>query len=118
MEHFWGVDPVQLQEALRQLQHKKDSYTIGKISKEDSVSILRHNLPQDREQAILHDTALSQIKLLSEIEHLLPPFQATFTPNDNPELVIDHMWKSAALEAVRQGTGTYSSYLYNFAPDH
>lgn len=116
LEPFWGIDPIQLQISQRKLQQNKDTYTIGKLNQDDPVTILFQKLPQDREADMITHAAIPHLDLIEDVEQFIPPFQATFTPHDNPELVVDHLWKSTAIEAARNGTGmsittSYSAFL-------
>ncbi|KAF8184821.1 glycosyl transferase family 90-domain-containing protein [Pholiota molesta] len=44
------------------------------------------------------------IELLEDVDHLLPPFRAVFSPHDNPNLPTDYELKRQALRAARART--------------
>lgn len=46
------------------------------------------------------ETARSIIDTLKQVEDFIPPFRATFTPHDNPDMLIDWGLKRKALYAA------------------
>lgn len=44
------------------------------------------------------------IELLKDVEHLLPPFRAVFSPHDNPSLLSDYRVKKFLVDAAANGT--------------
>lgn len=106
IEPFWGMDPKDLQETLSVWETHNDSYTIGKDSYGDPLSLKRTSFAsgEDGDSPLAHGAHLI-IDLMEEVEDLLPPFRAIFSPHDNPNLHVDYELKQQALEAARRGTG-------------
>lgn len=105
LEPFWGLDPLQLREALDEVAKLKDSYTLGKREWDAPITVLSDNLPPARKQDMLAQVAKPMMDLLKDVYKFIPPFQGAFSPHDNPELLVDHSWKSEALAAAANGTG-------------
>jgi hypothetical protein len=98
LEPFWGVDPLDLQVLQSEQEEAKWSFTIGK-EKSGPIGFLHEVLPKDRREE-LFSRARGVIDLLKDVEHLIPPFRAVFSPWDNPNLLSNHETKAAALEAA------------------
>ncbi|KAJ7035198.1 glycosyl transferase family 90-domain-containing protein [Mycena alexandri] len=101
---FYGVDPVDLRRVQREWEAHADSYTIGKDVGE-ALAMLNFTLPADeRVRFELASGGFQLIGLLSEVEGVLPPFRAVFSPHDNPNLVLDYQLRQQALDAAKAGT--------------
>lgn len=97
LEPFWGLDPVDLQTAQAELEQKRWSFTIGKEMGKP-IDFIHKIFPESRWEE-LDTRAKEMVDLLKDVEHLLPPFRAVFSPWDNPSLFSDYQVKAAALEA-------------------
>ncbi|KAJ7143768.1 glycosyl transferase family 90-domain-containing protein [Mycena epipterygia] len=105
LAHFYGMDPVDLQRIQRDWEAHADSYTIGKDTDDEGISMLNSTLPVDEAVRLELSTGGFQIiELLVEVERDIPPFRAVFSPHDNPNLVTDYQLKQQALEAAAAGT--------------
>ena len=99
LEPFWGLEPPDLFEIQKELEVKKDSYTLGKTKQNDPVSVLTYAFTEGRYDQLIHGS-VDIVKLFREIQDFLPPFRATFTPHDGPNRLSDYGVKVAALEAA------------------
>jgi hypothetical protein len=99
------MDPNDLQKLQRDWEAHRDSFTIGKDSYEDPLSLKNSSLPNgDASRQGLAKGAYEMIELLEDVDHLLPPFRAVFSPHDNPNLPTDYELKRQALRAARART--------------
>ncbi|KAF9470694.1 hypothetical protein BDN70DRAFT_998858 [Pholiota conissans] len=104
LEPFWGMDPNDLQKLQRDWEAHEDTFTIGKDSYDDPLSVKNHSIPNgDTSRTGLAKGAYEMIELLEDVEHLLPPFRAVFSPHDNPNLPTDCELKRQALRAAQAG---------------
>ncbi|KAG1871500.1 glycosyltransferase family 90 protein [Suillus subluteus] len=99
LEPFWGIDPLAFQESREQLEAQFNTIVIAKTDQRPSVEVADYNLPEDATERLLGRID-NVLRLLQDIEHLLPPFRAVFSPHDNPSMLSDHGVKSKALEAA------------------
>ncbi|KAL0957963.1 hypothetical protein HGRIS_000143 [Hohenbuehelia grisea] len=103
LEPFWGISPADLLDAQVTQENKPDAYTLGKLESGAVGVVHTASASTDPEKLQRLVRGSSEIMdLLKPIEHLLPPFRATFSPHDNPNLVSDYHIKQAALEAASQ----------------
>ncbi|KAJ7457208.1 glycosyl transferase family 90-domain-containing protein [Mycena galericulata] len=101
---FYGVAPRDLQAIQRDWEAHADSYTIGKNTTDEGLSMLNFTLPEDEDVRLeLASGAFQIIELMAEVERELPPFRAVFSPHDNPNLVTDYELKQQALVAAAKG---------------
>jgi len=99
LEPFWGLEPPDLFEIQKELEKKKDSYTLGKTKQNDPVSVLTYAFDEGRYNQLIHGS-VDIVKLFREIQDFLPPFRATFSPHDGPNRLSDYAVKAATLEAA------------------
>lgn len=99
LEPFWGIDPLAFQESREQLEAQDNTIVIAKTDQSPFVEVADYRLPQDNTEMLLGRID-NVLRLLQDIEHLLPPFRAVFSPHDNPSMLSDHGVKSKALEAA------------------
>ncbi|KAJ7125783.1 glycosyl transferase family 90-domain-containing protein [Mycena crocata] len=100
LEPFWGIEQKDLLAIRDELESRVDSYTLGKTSWDSNVSVLNTSLSPAYNHILLQTKAA--ITLLQDIDHLLPPFRAVFTPDDAPNRLSDFSVKSAALQAATE----------------
>ncbi|EDQ99870.1 uncharacterized protein LACBIDRAFT_295861 [Laccaria bicolor S238N-H82] len=99
LEPFWGLEPPDLFEIQKELEKKKDSYTLGKTKQNDPVSVLTYAFDEGRYDQLIYGS-VNIVKLFREIQDFLPPFRATFSPHDGPNRLSDYAVKLATLEAA------------------
>lgn len=104
LEPYWGLDPIELRAAQRESEDEPDSFTIGKEFKESPIHVLKAALPPSTAEQMLHWGAEPQIELLEDIQHLLPPFRAVFSPHDGASQRFDWVLRESMLEAAASGT--------------
>lgn len=97
LEPFWGMEPKELIALQAEQELQPDSYTLGQNA-EGKLEILQTAF-RGNEGLINH--AYMILEHLKSIEDILPPFRATFSPHDGPNLLTDYGVKSALLEAAR-----------------
>jgi hypothetical protein len=110
LEPFWGMDPVDLNKIQAQLETERDSYTIGK-TRDSTITMVASALPEPGPNSpTRHFVARANdiADMLSEVADFIPPFRATFSPHDNPDMVTDWELKAQALHAAATGTCTYN----------
>lgn len=98
LEPFWGIDPADLIEIQKELELKKDSYTIGKNETSD-VGVLTYAFTEGRYNQLIASSG-KVIDLFKDIQEYLPPFRMTISPHDAPNRLSDYAIKQAALEAA------------------
>ncbi|TFK73367.1 hypothetical protein BDN72DRAFT_814608 [Pluteus cervinus] len=103
LEPFWGIEPTDLLLLQSELELKKDSFTIGKNDSTSPIQVLTWAF-QEGEYEHLIGTSFGIIELLREVQDLLPPFRAVFSPHDAPNRLSDFGVKAAALEAASSRT--------------
>lgn len=89
LEKFWAVLPQSLQATQMEWENQEDTFTIGKVSQNDSIDILSANLVPAMEEDG-YARALLQVQLMQPVQEHLPPFRATWTAHDGPYLVVAH----------------------------
>ncbi|KAH7096656.1 hypothetical protein BKA62DRAFT_719054 [Auriculariales sp. MPI-PUGE-AT-0066] len=102
LELFWGVDPKELRKVQQELEHYADTFTIGKNSAGDNVTVLTHNIIGNEEWGFY--SADLQIEALSGISSRIPPFHATWTVHDGARYFYSWERKEAARQAAAAGT--------------
>ncbi|KAG7089382.1 hypothetical protein E1B28_011072 [Marasmius oreades] len=102
LQPFWGISPSDLLVIQKELEEKKDSYTIGK-TESTNVTIVRTSFREELHQQLIKGTP-NVVNLLRDIEEYLPPFRATFSPHDGPNRLSDFEVKDFALEAASMDT--------------
>jgi len=125
LEPFWGIDPNDLHRIQRNWEAQADSLTIGKDTFDELVSTKNYSLPtSDPSPYGLAGNVHQIMDLLRDVEHFIPPFHATFSPHDNPNLLRDYELKKLALEAAKSGKCTlkiqflFIETLSTFAPSY
>jgi len=105
LQPFWGIEPTDLRKIQHELEGRYDTYTLGKAEGEP-LHIITDKLPDD---PVISESLLTggyeMIGLLEDVQHLLPPFRAVFSPHDSASIFIDHAAKSLALKAAANGKG-------------
>lgn len=107
LEPYWGIDPEDLQEAQTAREGKCDTFTIGKLAEDDTVSLLNMTIDDSRKQNIKNYMSWGvkpQLDMLKEVYQHIPPFRASFSTADGPSEVADWTWRSAAIAAAKRGT--------------
>ncbi|KZP10784.1 glycosyltransferase family 90 protein [Athelia psychrophila] len=103
---FWGMHPADLARLQSDHEAHVDSYTIGKDRASDPIGVLKMVLsysgPGTQEDAHL-EQAQDMIDSLADVQHFVPPFRATFSPHDNPNLFSDWEVKTDMLRAAAAG---------------
>lgn len=103
LEPFWGLEPSDLVQVQAELEHKKDSYTVGKNETDDEVQVLTWAFEDGKYNQLIAGSR-EVIKLFKPIQELLPPFRMTLSPHDGPNRLSDYGVKSAVLEAAASQT--------------
>ncbi|KAG6887518.1 hypothetical protein C0995_014656 [Termitomyces sp. Mi166 len=104
LEPFWGMDPRDLQRLQFEWEGHSDSYTIGKTD-DGPIMIVNYSLPDVRPSTFdFTDGAYQIMELLEDVEDKIPPFRATFSPHDNPNLPTDWELRSQAIKHAAAGT--------------
>ena len=110
LEYLWGLDPLELQEQESAYETaRSDSFTIGKLTEDDPFTLLNTSVPPERQDDGFHRGVARNIKMMTEVERDLPPFRAVFTPNDNPNQVIDYHIQERLVQAAREGKSESSA---------
>ncbi|KAF4610078.1 hypothetical protein D9613_010468 [Agrocybe pediades] len=105
LQPFWGMDPTDLQAIQREWEAHADSFTVGKDTIDEPISLKNFSLPDDDISPNgLAKGAYDIMKLLKEVEGSIPPFRAIFSPHDNPNLATDFELRKQALQAAEAGT--------------
>lgn len=107
LEPFWGVDPQQLRDSQRAREASSDTYTIGKLARDSSFTLLAEKLSADHRSDTLKRGSEAQIALLEDVEKDLPVFRATFSAKGGPDVLTSWEWMEKAREAAKIGTGLY-----------
>lgn len=103
LQPFWGITPTDLQKIQREWEGRYDTYTLGKAEGEP-LHIVTDKLPDDPVKCKgLLMGGYETIRLLEDVQHLLPPFRAVFSPHDSASIFINHAAKSLALKAAASG---------------
>ncbi|KZP07098.1 glycosyltransferase family 90 protein [Athelia psychrophila] len=106
LEPFWGMDPVDMRRLQAEHEDDFDSYTIGKSRTSDPVSVLKMRLSYHGEgthEPAHIEQAQDLIDLLEDVQDFIRPFRATFSPHDNPNLLLDREVKTNMLRAAAAG---------------
>ncbi|KAJ8518174.1 hypothetical protein ONZ45_g4698 [Pleurotus djamor] len=102
LEHFWGIDPKDLQKIQQESEDHMDSYTFGKMDG-GPVRVVKTAFQEGRyDQLIVGSVKILQ--LLEEVDDILPTFRATFSPHDGPNRLTDWGVQEATLRAAGQYT--------------
>jgi hypothetical protein len=98
------MDPNDLQRIQRDWEGHGDSVTIGKDTLDELIDIKNYSLPTDDPSPNgLAFGVHTIMDLLEDVEDLIPPFRAVFSPHDIPNLLRDYDFKQVALQAVKSG---------------
>lgn len=103
LEPFWGMNPTDLQRIQRGWEAHVDSFTVGKDTFDEPISLKNHTF-DDIGPNSLAKGAYELMDLLEEVQDSIPPFHAVFSPHDNPNLLTDRVFKNAAIRAAKEGT--------------
>lgn len=105
LEPYWGMDPNDLQDIVREWEAHEDSYTIGKAM-DGLIGLANYSLGPGNDHIQKEITiGVSHITdLLEDVEEFIPPFRAVFSPHDNPNLHTDFELRSQALRHAAAGT--------------
>ncbi|KAJ7596498.1 glycosyl transferase family 90-domain-containing protein [Mycena floridula] len=106
LEPFWGIEPSDLQDIASELESRVQSYTLGKNSTTGTVGIVNASFTPPMTYDHLTYGTITILEVLRLVEQFLPPFRATFSPEDTPVLLTDYKIKQATLDAARS-----SSYI-------
>ena len=105
LQPFWGIKPADLRKIQAEWEGHVDTYTLGKME-DGPLRIIADELPEDPiKRKNLLVGAHEMIRLLEDIQHLLPSFRAVFSPHDSASIFINHGAKSKALKAAASGKG-------------
>lgn len=104
LEHYWGVDPTYLRQIAFEFEGHRDSYTIGKLLPDDVVSLLNYSMEDEHLREVMGWGVRPQMDAIAEVSQHIPPFRGVVSPSDGPSLLTDWEWRTAAVEAARQGT--------------
>lgn len=107
LEPYWGIDPHDLQAAQAEIEATSDTFTLGKPTENDAVSLVNMTVSEARKNRIsdyLSWGAKPQLDILNDVYRYIPPFRATFSPHDGPSELVDWTWRKAAIDAARNGT--------------
>ena len=98
------MDPNDLQKIQREWESHVDSFTVGKDSFEDPISLKNYTLSGSDETKEGHAKgAYEIIDLLQDVWQAIPAFRAVVSPHDNPNLHTDFELKQQALRAAATG---------------
>ena len=98
------MDPNDLQKIQREWESHVDSFTVGKDSFEDPISLKNYTLTGSDETKEVHAKgAYEIINLLQDVWQAIPAFRAVVSPHDNPNLHTDFELKQQALRAAATG---------------
>ncbi|KZT35728.1 hypothetical protein SISSUDRAFT_1050919 [Sistotremastrum suecicum HHB10207 ss-3] len=97
LEPFLGVDPVALNEELKNEEGKSGSYTL--VSRKGKVEAVKLDMKEGEEWK-----PKTIVGFLREVEGDLPDFRAVFSIHDGSSLYPHHAHRKAAIEAARSGT--------------
>lgn len=99
------MDPQDLQHIQHDWETHVDSFTVGKDTLEEPISIKNYSLStSDQSPDDLIQGAFEIIALLEKVQTSIPPFRAVFSPRDNPNLPLNFELRKLALKAARTGT--------------
>ncbi|KAF9481733.1 hypothetical protein BDN70DRAFT_830395 [Pholiota conissans] len=102
LEGFWGLEPADLVQIQQETEVKKDSYTIGK-NETGEVEVVTYAFEEGRyDQLIVGSREI--VRMLNQIQDILPPFRITLSPHDGPNRLTDHGIKQALMDAVEART--------------
>ncbi|KAG2151174.1 glycosyl transferase family 90-domain-containing protein [Suillus bovinus] len=99
LEPFWGIDPLDFQKNIEELEAQENTVVIAKTDKSSSVEVVGYRLPPDSVSRLISRID-NVLQLLQDIKDDLPPFRAVFSPHDNPSMLSDYGVKSMALDAA------------------
>ncbi|KAG5637556.1 hypothetical protein H0H81_004133 [Sphagnurus paluster] len=98
LEPFWGIEPTDLLAIRDELESKQDSYTIGQTN-EGLIDVVNYTFAPGTYSQLIQ-SSVDIIDLLREVEEMLPPFRAVFSPHDGPNRLSDYGVRFAAFEAA------------------
>lgn len=107
LEPFWAIAPLDLRRIETEWENNSDVpvMVFGKVDGKP-LKILRNGMPEnEREQSAIH--LWGRLKVMLDIEDMLPDFRAVISMGDGPNLLLDWELREEALEAVRQGKRTH-----------
>ena len=98
------MDPQDLQELQAEAEDETESFTLSKeLGSPLEIGKITVEPGRDTSSGFLNG-ASDFVTLLADVQHLLPPFRATFWPHDNPLLPADWELRDQALKAAAAGT--------------
>ncbi|TFK25291.1 hypothetical protein FA15DRAFT_668662, partial [Coprinopsis marcescibilis] len=103
VEHFWGIDPRHLQKTQHGWEAQADSFTLGKETLDDPISLLNFTFHDIKDKDRFLVFLPEMFKLLQDVQGSIPPFRAVFSPHDGPNLPTDHELMTMAVKAARDG---------------
>ncbi|KAJ7770941.1 glycosyl transferase family 90-domain-containing protein [Mycena maculata] len=101
LEPFWGIELRDLLAITSELEVKADSFALGKTANSKLHVVNASFAPGLSPELVDHYLmgAKHAINFLDDIDELLPPFRAVFSPYDVPSRLSDHFVKDAARRA-------------------
>lgn len=102
LEAYWGLDPADIAETLRELETRDIVFTLAKTPSNSGLEIVHSTLPDAD-----HDSRKrieEMIEMTEEYGGDLPPMRIVISPHDNPDMHTDWRIKHLALEAAKTGT--------------
>jgi len=79
---FWATSPADLKAAQDELEHHKDTYTIGKEQADANITMLTHNMTPGRLTSAGKGRSKTHLSILEPFQQHLPPFRATWSLHD------------------------------------
>lgn len=107
LEPFWGIHPSDLAHIQERWVSRKH-HIVSIIGKREGGPLTVLNASSTRNEG-LEGRIKQKLQLLEPVQHLLPDFEATMDPMDNPATVARWEAKEMLLKAARSGTCTYLS---------
>ncbi|TDL29204.1 hypothetical protein BD410DRAFT_8683 [Rickenella mellea] len=104
LEHYWAVKPADLAQLQQQWESHRDTYTVGKVTEGDPITVLGTSMTNETLQHDLNRLANGQLNLIKDVQQFIPPFRAIFTASDNPNQLTDHNIEAMANQAITEGT--------------
>ncbi|KAJ7472379.1 glycosyl transferase family 90-domain-containing protein [Mycena galericulata] len=101
LEPFWGIEPKDLLAIREELEAKVDSYTLGKNTTADCISVRNTSFEPGKYEQLIQGSE-DILDLLRDVEEFLPPFRAVFSPHDGPNRLSDYSVEQAARQAAAE----------------
>ncbi|KAG6330976.1 hypothetical protein ID866_8112 [Astraeus odoratus] len=101
LEPYWGFDPLDIQQAQRDLEKQNDIISIEKTPSSDKLEVVFTSLRMDPKPPLRRINNI--LGLIEEVQHELPPMRISFSPHDGPNMLSDWRIKNMTLEAARNG---------------